>query len=302
MKKFLLCIALFFGCAAAADIAFGAACRYLNSHAKGGDTATHYTITMEQTEPLVVMGSSRASHHYVSEILEDSLGMGVYNCGVDGNGILFQYGRLMLILERYKPEVIIYDAISGFDISSPDFSRDLKWLRRWYGHASIDTLLSDISKTERLKLQSNLYRFNGDFVQMLSDNIRPMQDVAYHGYRPMHGVIDYEPEAKTEIAAQWQPLKLKYFSKFIEACIDNSIRLIVVYSPWYRRQSSAAFTELSQLCGQYEIPVIDYYGEGTFNDSTQYFNDDSHLNHQGAQAFSKSLVKRLRPLLPAASD
>lgn len=297
MRKFLILIALFFGVVAVVDVLFGIACDYLNSHAKAGDTDNHYNITMSQTEPVLIMGSSRAIHHYDPAILEDSLGMGVYNCGVDGNGILFQYGRLSLILERYRPRLIIYDAINSFDISRDDAQKNLGWLRRWYGHNSIDSLLEDMSAFELLKLKSSLYRYNGSFMQMLSDNIHPQQEIAYHGFKPLRGIINYEPKKEEEPIAEWLPLKLKYFQKFIETCRANDIGIVMVYSPWYNKTSSETYARLTELCVANDIPVIDYYGGGEFNESRELFKDASHLNENGAALFSKSVASQLRSLV-----
>ncbi|MBR6746878.1 MAG: hypothetical protein IKL83_05825 [Muribaculaceae bacterium] len=298
MRKFLVYISVFFAIIIVIDILFGIACRYLNSHAKGGDTASHYDITMKQTEPVLIMGSSRAIHHYDCKIMEDSLGVGVYNCGVDGNGILFQYGRLSLLLERYTPRMIIYDAMPRFDISGvDDVTRNLAWLRRWYGLSeTLDTLFRDISDSERFKLLSNLYRYNGDFMQLLSDNIKPMQEVAYKGYKPLYGEIDYTPEKECEHIEEWNPLKLKYFKKLIALCKQKNISLVVVYSPWLGKENSLSLTRLTELCDENDIPIIDYYGVEEFNNNPMLFQDASHLNDEGAKAYTKSVVGRIRRL------
>lgn len=298
MKKFITYILLFFAIIAVVDILFGLVCRYLNSHAKGGDTASHYNITINQTDSILILGSSRAIHHYNPHVLEDSLGISVHNCGVDGNGILFQYARLSLILERHTPKMVIYDAIPKFDISAEDdIMRNLKWLRRWHGNPAIDSIFNDISKSEKYKLLSNMYKYNGDFIQMISDNIKPMQGIAYKGYKPMYGTIDYEPSDAPDKIIEWHPIKLKYFKSLINTCRSKDITLVIVYSPWYKKDSSIAYTRLSELCNEYNIPIIDYYGGGILNDSTQFFSDASHLNDDGANAFSKSIAPRIRTFL-----
>lgn len=302
MKKFLIFIVIFFGAVVCLDFMFGLGCKFLNNNAKGGDTANHHYITTTQTEPVIIMGSSRAIHHYVPQILEDSLGKGVYNCGVDGNGILFQYGRLRLLLERYTPEVLIYDVMPDFDISSPDVERDLGWLRRWYGHEVLDSLFHDISPSETWKMKSNFYRYNGNFIQMFTDYMHPLQSVTDKGYKPMAGVIDYKPDYADESIHEWHPLKLKYFNKLIQLCKENGITLIAVYSPQVGKKNSIEYTRVTELCKANEIPVIDYYGGGIFNDSLHYFSDASHLNDKGARAYTKSIVSKLRPLIQSANS
>lgn len=299
MRKFLIYFAVFVAVVVAVDIVFGLVVSRLNVSAKGGDTYNQAHITLEMTEPILIMGSSRAVHHYDPAILEDSLGMGVYNCGLDGNGILFQYGRLKLLLERYKPEVIIYDAIASFDMQDDDNSKYLAWLKRWYGHESIDSLVYDINPHERVKLRSNLYRYNKDFIQMLSDNVAPRQKITYKGFKPIDGTIDYEPEPKSEAPAEWQELKFKYFNKFIDLCERNGIKLIVVYSPWYKAATSHITDNLTTLCRQRGIEVLDYYCDPQFNSRPEYFDDASHLNSTGATVFSKEIAGRLSHYIDA---
>lgn len=52
-----------------------------------------YCLTESQDE-LMILGSSRAAHHYVPQIFEDSLGLSSYNAGSDGMCIYYHYGIL----------------------------------------------------------------------------------------------------------------------------------------------------------------------------------------------------------------
>ena len=57
------------------------------------------TYAIEQSnESLLILGSSRAQHHYNSQILADSLGLSVYNAGVSGQNIYFHYALLKSVL------------------------------------------------------------------------------------------------------------------------------------------------------------------------------------------------------------
>ena len=87
MKKFILHILLFWGIVAVVDVFAGVVFKYLQLKA-GGRTEVEYYVCKEGNEDILVMGSSRASRHYVSKILEDKLGMKCINGGQDGNGIV----------------------------------------------------------------------------------------------------------------------------------------------------------------------------------------------------------------------
>ena len=98
------------------DQSFGLVCRYLNSHAKSGDTAKHYYIAEQCNEDILIFGSSRAEVTYDPQIIKDSLGMTAYNCGSANSSILLQYGRLKMITQRYCPKLVILDMTTFFDI------------------------------------------------------------------------------------------------------------------------------------------------------------------------------------------
>ena len=88
MKKYLLKIGLFFAIVLLVDLSFGFTCKYLVAHAKGGTIKQVDVTVNEQKADIVILGSSRAHHHYVPAVLKDTLGLTAYNGGVDGNGLL----------------------------------------------------------------------------------------------------------------------------------------------------------------------------------------------------------------------
>ena len=108
MKKFILHILVFFAIVTAVDYVAGKVFRYIQIKA-GGRTGAEWYACKEMKEDIIIMGSSRAIHHYVPRIIADSLGMSCFNAGQDGNGIILQYGRWKMISERYTPKLIIYD-------------------------------------------------------------------------------------------------------------------------------------------------------------------------------------------------
>ena len=100
MKKFLINIAIFFAIIAVVDFSLGKAFLWLQSTKAKGRTQTEYYICNDLNADVLVMGSSRASHHYVAQLIADSLGMTCFNGGQDGNGIVMQYGRWKMISKQ----------------------------------------------------------------------------------------------------------------------------------------------------------------------------------------------------------
>ncbi len=296
MKKFVARIVLFFGIILIVDIIFGFIISYFQKRTTGDITHSDYHITKEVISPVLIMGSSRALHHYNPRIIGDSLGLETYNCGVDGYGILFQYGRLRLMLERYTPKIIIYDAITDFDIKEDNYAKYIGLLRRWYGEECLDSLFNDVDPYATVKLKSNLYRYNRDFIQILSANISLQKNYEYNGFSPLDGNSNLSPSYIPQIPVPWGDLKYKYFNKFITLCHSNNIKLIVVYSPWYNEDSSIIFDNLTKLCRSKGVPVIDMYADPKY-ENQDYFYDSPHLNRSGADIFSRDVASRIRTVL-----
>jgi len=81
---------------------------YYFSQRSGLNYRTTYVLDSTNAE-ILVFGSSRANHHYVSVIFEDSIGLSFYNSGREGNFLLYNYAVFKSVLSRYKPKIIIFD-------------------------------------------------------------------------------------------------------------------------------------------------------------------------------------------------
>ena len=152
MKKFLINIAIFFAIIAVVDFSLGKVFHYLQARA-GGRTGAEYYVCEKATEDVIIMGSSRASHHYVPEIISENLGMSCFNAGQDGNGIILQYGRWKMMSERYTPKLLIYDITSAFDLAVNDNMTYVDRLKPFCSNANVRGFVSLIFPMERLRVR-----------------------------------------------------------------------------------------------------------------------------------------------------
>jgi hypothetical protein len=68
MKKFLIRICIFTFIIVFVDTFIGFVSEYLREHAKGGSTANNYYIAENCTDDIIILGSSRSTHHYIPKI------------------------------------------------------------------------------------------------------------------------------------------------------------------------------------------------------------------------------------------
>lgn len=294
MKKYLIKIVAFFAIVAVVDFAFGKVCDYLRDHTKGGFSGNVHYICEESNDDIIMMGSSRMKHHYVPQVFEDSLGMACYNAGIDGNGIILNYGFLEMILQRYTPKLIIYD-VTNFDMYESDNTKFLDALRPYYYKEGISQIFHDVQKTESLKMHSRLYQYNSDLLGLLSDNIRPIQSFS-KGYWPSVKEMDYEPEPpKNTGLPQTDMLKLEYIQKFIELTKSHHIPLVFIASPdWFADYFAGYNNPIIKICKEENVPFVDYYFDQHICSDMSLWGDSRHLNDKGANIYSKLIVKDLR--------
>lgn len=298
MKKYIGHIVLFFAIVLAIDFGFGKACDYLNAHAKGGTTKQMYDLCMKDQYDILIMGSSRAHHHYVPQIIEDSLGMSCYNAGVDGNGIILMTGIYRMITQRYQPKLIIYDIEQAFDLfeykADNNCTRYLAAQKPFYNQLGIGQIFKDVSKEEYYKTYSGLCRYNSISIPLFIDylSFRPMDA---KGYGPMSGKMEKEPEKKE---ANENPvidsLKLQYMSGFIKDVSEKGIPLMIVVSPKYGAVESQSFEPIKKICCTYHVPFVDYYADQVFMTHKEWFKEPMHLNDEGAHIFTNKIISIIR--------
>lgn len=299
MKKFLFGTTLFLLVAVIIDIACGQICAYLVHHAKGGDNGRNNYICNEVKEDILVFGSSRAIHHYNPTILTDSLGMSCYNCGQDGNGIILNYGRMQLIWQRYRPKVMLYDVIPAFDLlSGEDNHKYLGWLKAYYNRPGVPEIFQSVDATEKYKMLSEMYRYNSRFLQIIADNIHPMQSDGIKGFRPLEGEMDTmkvsTSDKKEKPAYEFDSLKISYFNKMLDE--TGSTRFVFVVSPCWESINHASLQPIIDICQKRNIPFLDFSDNPKYIHQRKYFKDGSHLNAVGADEFTRDLIQSLKRL------
>lgn len=299
MKRYILYILIFFCISAFLDRVIGKGLDYMAKSINGGENSLSFYILKECKSDIIILGSSRAIHHYDSRIIADSLGMSCYNCGNDGNGILNMYGRYKLISSRQKPQIVIYDVFPDNEYFSNNSNlKDLSGLKPYADNKHIKELFSQYDKKELVKLNSYLYRYNTSFFQLLKDFVKPVgYGKELMGFQPMTGTINYEPPVFSDYKGKLDTLKIHYLKRLIEDCQNSGTKLVFSVSPRYMADTDSSFNYIKKVCQQFEIPFISFYTDKEFRRDKTLFRDSQHLNEQGAKTFTIKMIKELKQFI-----
>ena len=299
MKKYIVNILVFFAIVVVIDICVGIVGDYLVGYVKSGDTKRTNDLAMLDQHDVLILGSSRARHHYDAPFLSDTLGLDVYNAGYDGNGVVLAYGLLEMILERYQPKLIIYDVEPNFDINvyaeDNHHKRYISRLKPYFRHKAVGDLIMDVSNEEWYKVHSGMMRYNMSILNMLTEGLRNSTDTN-KGYSPLEGAYNREPsQVKNDF--ERDSFKINYCRKLFLLANENQIPIIVVASPKYGMSSSDIIQPIKDLCADQGILFLDYYSDAEFMTHKEWFKEPMHLNSIGARQFSVLIADKVSELL-----
>ena len=297
MRKYAFKILLLLLLLVLTDLALGRFFDYALSKATLTDFGRDNHICNIGQEDLLIFGSSRAVHHYNTQILKDSLGMESYNCGEDGQGIILNYGRLLMEKERHLPKIVIYDIQPDYDIEQNDNTKYLKWLKPHFDRNGIAGIMKSIDERETWKSVSHLYRYNSEYILLLIALTHSNESANDMGFFPLIGEMDKTKtdERKAEYSNETgtDSLKLHYLKKFIKE-LRGSDLFFVVSPTWYGGNNNNKMKIVEELCQKSKIPFIDFSNNPKYIRENKYFKDGMHLNKTGANEFTKDLVLELK--------
>ncbi len=258
-----------------------------------GARANYYIYNTDAD--VVVIGASRAVHHYVPEVLSDSLGMNVVVTGRNGHDFIYNSCILHSILERYTPKLVIFDLGEGWITGScmnriaslnPYYKTD-KYIK--------ETIEETGDWTTRVLMHSNMYRYNGKLLKMLNGYIAASE--IRDGYIP----ISNDPNLRTtntELKRKDETLEvneneLKHLQDIFEWSKQYGFDLIVFDSPRYLLNVEN-YKNITPLCEEYSIPCFDLSNDSLFLSHPEWFKDESHLNDTGAHIYSSQIIKVIK--------
>lgn len=271
-----------------------------------GTMRTIYNIEHVET-PAIIIGSSRASHHYIPSIIKDSLGMDTYNCGRDGSFLLYQTCMIDAIIKRYSPKLIIWD-ISLVNTNKEKELQSFPSMYYYYGTNNfIDSIICLNNKSGKYTLELKTYRYNSLILNYLKAALTH-EGNNLSGYSPLPNSGYIHPTLKENESNYITPVnkddeidRMRLIQQTLKKCKDKNIMVYAVLSPMYSKiDDSYKNTEIYQFflkeIEENNFKLLDFYQRETYLKDSTLFKDASHMNDKGANVFTKELCKEINSL------
>lgn len=302
MKRLAVDLLIVIASLAVIDVVVGRAmdCAVLTMPSAGTLNADQHDALVTAVADVVVLGSSRARHHYDPSLLASLPGCETcYNSGCDGHGMNYSMVALEAMVERHTPRVVILD-VSNAQLDDEWVKNNaIDDIQAYYSLVPAvtryyDEIAGDCMK--RLKLRSNLYRHNGD-ITWVSKAFLSGAATDDHGFDALAGSADGPLESRAFDTFAVDSLQLRCLDRVVALCRDRGILPVIVISPNY--EVCPQFNKwMSDYCSRHSLPLFDY--TDVHFDEVLY-HDASHLNSDGAERFSRHLADSITVLMHVAT-
>lgn len=264
----------------------------------GGGTIKDNFRLNKLTTDILIIGSSRARHHYIPYYIKDNIKKqySIYNAGCDGQFVDCNSCITECVIKRKKPKLII------FEIGEYELFNNSKYIIEdfapYYDNNKIVKLYIDkLGIKERLKIKSNLYKYNSKIINFIVS--LTYSYTSNNGYDPLYtkmNILKYKNKVNNnKMDTKIDEYSKKNFTNILKLCKKENIKLIVVTSPKYKTNEKNNF--LKKLCNIYNVPYIDMETTNYFNNHPGLFADAVHLNNDGATIYTKMFIQRLKHYL-----
>lgn len=268
-----------------------------HTHDVSGPKIKH--LVFDADEDVIMMGTSRCNSHYVPSIISDTIGMSVYNGGVDAsNNIYAHYIVLNHLLDRHSPKVIC------LEVQANDFARQhgtfnsISFFAPYFGlNEHADSVFRMAGSYWKYKT-SHLYRYNSKAVSNIAGLAINRHAGGDNGYIP-NPQPSHHPQVlrHSKTYTYIDTTKICYIKRFVNLCRQHNVKLIFMISPWFEKVDTDHYNVLKLLAKQNDIPFLDYHTQGLFLDHPEYFRDITHLWDKGARVYSSIFASDLKHIL-----
>lgn len=265
----------------------------LNEPDAGGNHSNFKWSLFDKKADIIVLGASKANHHYITDSLESCFGMTVFNGGVDGDNIVTSRTQFDAMCDRQIPKIVIID-LSGGQMAGNWESVFLKH-KSYFGIEKHYTSVSKefISTESRLKLYSSLYKINEDLLDIVSSYVKGNR--SNNGFIPLIGTNSNLSHITKDNMPSYEmgEVQRRNLDHIVGYCKQNEIKLFIAYSPTLITYTNGVTETFKSYCSDHELPFFCYEGDSTFVNHPEYFKDYNHLNLLGARVYTSDIITKI---------
>jgi len=262
------------------------------------------SITTSNAE-LVVLGNSRAQHHYNPKIISSKTELLTENYGLNGGyGIYLPSFQVDEMTSHYKPKVIIIELdpnSMGYWKGNYDKLTVLMPFIDKYPNAYHYIMLRD--NYQKIKLFSKSYKFNSLIYNELIYSLFETNFKHVKSFIPITKSLSNNDSIASvnkirNLSSKTMDINMQLIlEKLIQLTKSMNIKLIFVNSPIYNNavndNYSFAGNKAIQIMNDNNISFWDYSNDSTFFNKYYLFSDRLHLNDKGSELFSNIIAERL---------
>ncbi|MBQ6790840.1 MAG: hypothetical protein IJP76_05350 [Paludibacteraceae bacterium] len=305
MKKFIISIAFILIGVYVVDRLGGEAMWWVNQHTHDVSGPKIKYLANDVDEDIVMMGTSRCNCHYVPSIISDTLGVSVYNGGIDASDNIYaHYIMLNHIMAHHAPKVICLEVMTSDFVKEKDPFTTVTFFAPYFGrNAQADSVFRLAGSYYQYKV-SHLYRYNSKSFSNIAGLLVNRHLGGDHGYIPP----TKNPHFPDTLLYRDTPhnvdnLKTEYVQKFVDLCYKNGTKVVFVVSPCYSKIDTDFYDVLKEIARKNNIPFLDYHTPGLYHDHPEYFKDPSHLRaDEDARRYSSVFAHDLKQILKQESN
>lgn len=303
MKRFIISAIVILIGVFALDRIGGQMMWWVNQHSHDTTAPKIKYLVNGVNEDVVLMGTSRCQGHYVSSIIADTLGMSVYNGGIDASENIFShYIVFSHLLAGHTPKIICMDVRrNDLFVEAAPFN-SVSFFAPYFGkNKQADSVYYTAGTAYEYKI-SHLYRYNSKAASNILGLVYNKQTAKGddHGYIPIFKPSTPVAISKEIVVPKIDEIdnnKLDYLQRFITHCKEKSILLVLAVSPAPTHVDADYYKELKALAVRNDIAFLDYHTPGLFLDHPEYFKDSQHLWNEGAVKFTEIFAKDLKTII-----
>lgn len=258
---------------------------------------TTYAVKQSKDDVLI-FGSSRAMHHYVSKNFENKFNLNTYNVGRNGKNILYSYALLSQIITRHNPKIIILDVQPREFSWKAGVEGEDEMISSLLPYTDEPAILNQIVKIRKSDIVLSklfcTYPYNSNVAQIFGYYYGLIRDgKSVDGYIPLHGnkikKINLDTDKK-EMVTEKDPTLVETFTDFLKLAKERNIKVYVIASPTtVKYQHLYSLKDLETITKNHGFKFYNFSNLKEFSDF-RLFYDGTHLNDTGARKFSKFVL------------